>query len=106
VTQQQATPAIEKFLYNQRKLKLLADDLQTLRSAAKIEYVGSFAADAAQNPYRAASAPELPPLTSVAPPASESSAAAAPQVDVAPAEVQAASMPSDATLDKGLKGLK
>ncbi|MDQ2734676.1 MAG: EpsD family peptidyl-prolyl cis-trans isomerase [Pseudomonadota bacterium] len=106
VTEQQATLAIEKFLYNQRKLKLLADDLQTLRSAAKIEYMGSFAADAAKEPYRPASAPELPPLTSIAPPAPESSAVAAPQVEVAPADVSAASMPSDATLDKGLKGMK
>ena len=82
VSQEQATPAIEQFLYNQRKRKLVADDLQTLRAAAKIEYMGSFTAAAAQNPYRPASAPELPPLTSIAPPASESAASAAPQVDV------------------------
>ncbi len=106
VNEQQATPVIEKFLLNQRKVKLVSDDLQTLRSAAKIEYLGDFAAAAAQNPYRPASTPELPPLTSIAPPASESSAAAMPQVDVAPREISAASMPSDATLDKGLKGLK
>ena len=31
---------------------------------------------------------------------------AAPQVDVAPIDTKAASMPSDSTLDKGLKGLK
>jgi EpsD family peptidyl-prolyl cis-trans isomerase len=106
VNEQQAGRPIEQFLSNQRKLKLVADDLQTLRSAAKIEYMGAFAAAAASEPYQPASAPELPPLTSIAPPASESSASAAPQVDVAPPPVTAASMPSDATLDKGLKGLK
>jgi EpsD family peptidyl-prolyl cis-trans isomerase len=106
VNEQQAGRAIEQFLSNQRKLKLVADDLQTLRSAAKIEYKGAFEAAAASEPYQPASAPELPPLISIAPPASESSASAAPQVDVAPPPVIAASMPSDATLDKGLKGLK
>jgi EpsD family peptidyl-prolyl cis-trans isomerase len=106
VNEQQAAAVIERFLLNQRKVKLVADDLQTLRGAAKIEYLGEFAKDAAQNPYRPASSPELPPLTSIAPPAPASSIAAMPQVDVAPREVSAASMPSDATLDKGLKGLK
>ena len=61
-TLEQATPAIEQFLRNERKRKLLADDMQALRGAAKIEYVGDFAADAARSPYRPASAPELPPL--------------------------------------------
>ena len=106
VALQQATPAIEKFLLNERKRKLIADDLQALRSAAKIEYVGDFAADAARSPYRAPSAPELPApsLTPVAPAAS--AALAAPQVDVPSAETAPASMPSQTTLDQGLKGLK
>ena len=104
---QKAAPSIQQFLYNQRKLKLVADDLQTLRGAAKIEYMGDFTAAAAKDPYRPASAPELPPLTSIAPPAVPgSSAVAAPQIDVAPPEVRAASMPSDAALDRGLKGMK
>ena len=46
VTLAQATPAIEQFLLNERKRKLVDDDLQALRGAAKIEYVGDFAADA------------------------------------------------------------
>ena len=64
VTLERAQPAIEQFLRNERKRKLIADDMAALRSAAKIEYVGDFAADAAP-PYRPASAPELPPLTSM-----------------------------------------
>ena len=50
---EQATPAIEQFLLNERKRKLVADDLQALRGAAKIEYVGDFAADAAQRAVQA-----------------------------------------------------
>ena len=106
VDEQKANLAIEKYLLNQRKLKLVADDMQALRSAAQIEYMGDFAAAAAREPYVPASAPELAPLTSIAPPASEPEAAAASQVEVAPPEVRAASMPSDATLEKGLKGFK
>ena len=62
VTLAQATPAIEQFLLNERKRKLVADDLQALRAAAKIEYLGDFAADAARSPYKPPPAPELPPL--------------------------------------------
>ena len=106
VTLQQATPAIEQFLLNERKRKLIADDMQALRSAAKIEYAGEFAADAARSPYRPPSAPELPPLATMPATLPASAVQAAPQVDVAPIDSRAASMPSDSTLDKGLKGLK
>jgi EpsD family peptidyl-prolyl cis-trans isomerase len=106
VTLEQATPAIEQFLRNERKRKLVADDLSALRGAAKIEYVGDFAADAARSPYRPASAPELPPLATMPATLPASEVHAAPQVDVAPIDAQAASMPSGSTLDKGLKGLK
>jgi len=105
VTLEQATPAIEQFLRNERKRKLLADDMQALRSAAKIEYVGDFAADAARSPYRPASAPELPPLTTLPPSLPASEMHAAPQVEV-PIDSKAASAPSGATLEKGLKGFK
>jgi len=49
----QARPAIEQFILNDRKRKLVADDLKTLRAQAKIEYVGKFA----ENPESGASAP-------------------------------------------------
>lgn len=38
-----ATSAIEQFLLNDRKRKLVSQDLKSLRAAAKIEYLGSFA---------------------------------------------------------------
>ena len=51
VSLQQATPAIEQFLLNERKRKLIADDLQALRSKATIEYMGDFAAGAPPSPF-------------------------------------------------------
>jgi len=102
----QATPAIEQFLLNERKRKLVADDLQALRAAAKIEYVGDFAKDAARSPYQPASAPELPPVTAVPATLPEPAVTAASQVEVAPIGSAAGSMPSSSTLDKGLKGFK
>jgi len=41
-----ASRAIEQFLLNEQKRKLMADDLKALRAAAKIEYRGRFAASA------------------------------------------------------------
>jgi EpsD family peptidyl-prolyl cis-trans isomerase len=43
VTEEQARPAIEQFLVNERRRKLVEDDLKAMRAAAKIEYVGKFA---------------------------------------------------------------
>jgi EpsD family peptidyl-prolyl cis-trans isomerase len=74
---ERATPAIEQFLLNERKRKLIEEDLKQLRAAAKIEYVGEFAKGAA-------SAPAVPA--------------------VAPAAQTAASAGLD--IEKGLKGLK
>ena len=106
VSLQQATPAIEQFLLNERKRKLVADDLQALRTAAKIEYVGDFAADAARTPYKAPPSPDLPPLTTMPATLPASAVQAAPQIDVAPMTSASGAMPSSSTLDKGLKGLK
>ncbi|MDQ6684979.1 MAG: EpsD family peptidyl-prolyl cis-trans isomerase [Pseudomonadota bacterium] len=102
VTSQAAIPVIETYLQNERKRKLVADDLHALRAAAKIEYLGNFAAN--RPPEQPSPPPDAPPLTSIAPPAA-SAVLAAPQSEVAPREPAAASMPGS-TLDKGLKGLK
>jgi EpsD family peptidyl-prolyl cis-trans isomerase len=62
ITEEQARPAIEQYLLNERKRKLIEDDMNALRSAAKIEYVGKFAQAAsapASGPVAAASAPPL-----------------------------------------------
>ncbi len=56
-TEEQARPAIEQFLLNDRKRKLVEDDLKALRTAAKIEYVGKFAEAAASAPAAAVVSP-------------------------------------------------
>jgi len=47
VSLEQARPAIERFILNDRRLKLAQDELKSLRAAAKIEVLGQFAAPAA-----------------------------------------------------------
>lgn len=47
VDEAKARPAIEQFLLTERKRKLIDEDIKKLRDAAKIEYVGMFAASAA-----------------------------------------------------------
>ena len=64
VSEEQARPAIEQFLLNERKRKLVEDDIRKLRAAAKIEYVGRYAELAASAAAGAASAP--PALASAA----------------------------------------
>ena len=53
VAEEQARPAIEQFLLNERKRKLIEDDVKAMRTAAKIEYVGKFAEGAASVPVAA-----------------------------------------------------
>lgn len=52
-------PAIEQFLLNERKRKLIEENMKAMRAAAKIEYVGKFAeAAASAPPGGAASGPQ------------------------------------------------
>jgi len=55
VSEEQARPAIEQYLLNDRKRKLIEEDMKSLRAEARVEYVGKFIADAST----AASAPVL-----------------------------------------------
>lgn len=57
VTLEQARPAIEQLILADRRRKLVEDDMKSLRAAAKIEYLGRFAAGAASAPGAVASAP-------------------------------------------------
>lgn len=43
VSEEQARPAIEQYLINERKRKLVQDEVKALRAAARIEYLGKFA---------------------------------------------------------------
>jgi EpsD family peptidyl-prolyl cis-trans isomerase len=101
VDEERAQRAIEQFLLNDRKRKVIDDDIKALRSAAKIEYMGDFVktqADAAA--ALAASAGEV--NTTKSPLTAEPASVPEPLVPVRPA----ASVPSGAALDKGIKGLK
>ena len=57
VSEEQARPAIEQFILNERKRKLIEDDVKAMRAAAKIEYVGKFAESAASAAAAAATIP-------------------------------------------------
>ena len=88
-TEEQSRPAIEQYLLNERKRKLVEEDMKALRAAAKIEFVGKFA-QAASAP--AGSAPAAPP------------AATSPATLPAPASAASAGL-SATDINKGL-GLK
>jgi EpsD family peptidyl-prolyl cis-trans isomerase len=125
VTLERATPAIEQFLVNERKRKMILDDMAALRRGSKVEYFGDFAADAERNPYEPPLVPDepvkTPPITQPIPEVRAASQAisevraapqaapevrAASQVDVPLTESKGASAPSMSTLNNGLKGSK
>ncbi|EHR70136.1 peptidyl-prolyl cis-trans isomerase, EpsD family [Burkholderiales bacterium JOSHI_001] len=97
VTLEQAKPAIEQFLLNDRKRKLIADDLKAMRAAAKIEYIGKFA-EGAPGAAGAASA-------AAAADAAASGPAAAPAATAAPAAPAASGGLDASAISKGL-GIK
>jgi EpsD family peptidyl-prolyl cis-trans isomerase len=76
VSEEQARPMIEQYMFNERRQKAILGDLGTLRSTAKIEYLGDFAQG-------------MPPVTDA--PALPSAANRA---------------ASDASMENALKGLK
>jgi EpsD family peptidyl-prolyl cis-trans isomerase len=66
LTEEQARPAIEQYLLNERKRKLVDDDRKALRATATIEYQGKFAEGAppaASAPAEAPHATEAPAVT-------------------------------------------
>lgn len=69
VSEERARPAIEQFLLNDRKRKIIEDDIKSLRKTAKIEYVGKFAESAASAAERAKkeAPPEEPPKPAYVP---------------------------------------
>ena len=103
-----AAPAIEQFLWNERKRKVVEDDIKAMRGAGKVEYVGDYAKGGSKEvtpPPPAAS--EAPPLTSIAPAMPAGSIpSAAPNIEVEPINTGPASSPATGTLEKGIKGFK
>lgn len=115
VDEERAAKAIEQYLLNERKRKIVADDLKALRAAAKIVYAGKFAASAPA----ATEAVVAPTPAEVAASAAstldskslyeglglKSGAAAASAVEAADAAVKPASGVDASSIRKGL-GLK
>ncbi|HJV63989.1 MAG TPA: EpsD family peptidyl-prolyl cis-trans isomerase [Albitalea sp.] len=121
VDEERARPAIEQFLLNERKRKVVQDDFKALRAAAKIEYVGDYVKSAEEKAAADKAALEVKPTVSALTAASGASAepiVAAPAPKVSPLigtpasdpqpllPIKPASAPSGNALDKGLKGLK
>jgi EpsD family peptidyl-prolyl cis-trans isomerase len=107
VTEEQARPAIEQFILNERKRKLIEDDVKAMRTAAKIEYVGKFAEAAASAPAGAAPAMPAPAASGVpaltTAPAAEATPAAAAPAPAAPAAPASGLSSTDITKGMGLK---
>lgn len=76
VDEARARPAIEQFLLNEARRKLVEADMKALRAAAKIEYVGKFAEGAASAPAAAPVAVPAPAAPVVAPAAPAAPASA------------------------------
>ena len=95
VTEEQARPAIEQFILNERKRKLIEDDVKAMRAAAKIQYVGKFGEGAASAPAGAA-----PEGTAAPAPGKAAPTTAAPAAPAAPASGLST---TDITKGMGLK---
>lgn len=107
IDQKAATPYIEQFLMNQKRIEASNRELKQLRDQAKIEYLGDFAkSDATPQ------AGKTTPVTSVAPAAPVTARTANPApvpasaAAVAAAPSGAAVIPSAGALEKGIAGLK
>ncbi len=72
VDEARAKPAIEQFLLNDAKRKLVESDIKALRAAAKIEYEGKFAPAPSDAASAAAAAPAVAPAPISAPPSAAS----------------------------------
>ena len=105
-----ASRAIEQFLLNEQKRKLMADDMKALRAAAKIEYRGRFAASApppaeASRPATAADVAASAAAALETKPVNEAPGANAGMNTAADAAAKPASGLDATTVNKGL-GLK
>jgi EpsD family peptidyl-prolyl cis-trans isomerase len=102
VTLEQAKPAIARALQNEARQKASKAELDRLKAAAKIEYVGEFA-DAGKEPAPAAASTES---ANPAAPAESTAAPATPAASTEPAAAPAAPAADADAISKGVSGLK
>ena len=76
VGEEQARPAIEQYLTNERKRKLIEEDVKAMRAAAKVEYVGKFGEGATPAGGPASGAATTPAAAPAPAPATTPAAAA------------------------------
>lgn len=93
VSIEQARPAIETFLLNEKKRQTVDKEMNALRGAAKVEYLGKFKGLAASAPAQAAASEPAQALQITAP------------VTEAPSSAASGAMDAN-TLSKGMSGLK
>ncbi len=82
VSLDKAKGAIELYLLNERKRKLIEEDVRTLRGAAKIEFIGKFVPGAAAASAPGAAAPAAPTAGDAATPAAPAGSAALSSDDI------------------------
>ncbi len=106
VGEEQARPAIEQYLTNERKRKLIEDDVKAMRAAAKVEYVGKFGEGATPAGGPASGAAGTPVAAPAPAPNTAPTAAPTATPTATPAPAAAASSKLSATdISKGM-GLK
>lgn len=105
VDEARAKPAIEQFLLNERKRKVIEDDLKALRASAQIEYLGEFS-NVGDERAKAEAAAAAALATAVKPSTSSLVSAAASAASAAAIEVKPAALPASANMEKGFQGLK
>jgi EpsD family peptidyl-prolyl cis-trans isomerase len=93
VSEEQARPAIEQFIMNERRRKLVEEDVKSLRAAARIEYLGPFAE----------SAPDAAAPTALTPPAAPAGAPVTPPAEGTPATGSGGLSATDVSKGLGLK---
>lgn len=107
VDEAKARPAIEQFLYNDTKRRLAESEIKSLRTDAKIEYVGKFAEAASAPAGGTGMAAGTASPAPTAAPATQPAAQPAQQQAATPATPARAASGLDAkSIDKGLSGLK
>lgn len=98
IEEKAATPLIEQFMLNQRRMEMIAQEVKQLREKASIEYVGAYA--------NAAPAPKAVAVAAPAVAALQAPAAGSQTTGAAKASPQPAAAAGQPLFDKGIAGIR